>query len=136
MRDRIDPGVTFKSVFQDPEFHIGKVVLWGGVIIQTLNEEGATWIELLQQPLRRNNRPILGNESEGRFLIRHEGFLDPVIYRSGREMTVVGEIQGAKTKSLGEIEYSYPVLSDKKLLLWDLRREPMLHFGFGLGATF
>jgi len=136
VRDQVDPAATFKAVFQDPDSYKGKTVLWGGKIIQTRNTKDATWIELLQQPLARNDRPILGSASEGRFLIRHEGFLDPAVYGRGRELTLVGEVRGRETQQLDEVDYNYPVVSDKQLVLWGPEQEPAFHFGLGVGATF
>ncbi|HTN43305.1 MAG TPA: Slp family lipoprotein [Nitrospiria bacterium] len=134
--DEVDPAATFKAVFHDPDSYKGKTVLWGGKIIQARNKKNTTWIELLQQPLGRDDRPIRGSESEGRFLIRHEGFLDPAVYGRGRDLTVVGEIQGRETRPLDEVEFSYPVVSDKQLVLWGPHQESTIHFGLGVGATF
>lgn len=136
VRNRVDPAATFKSVFHDPDAYKGKIVLWGGEIIRTRTTKDATWIELLQHPLAGNDRPIQGAASEGRFLIRHDGFLDPAVYGRGREITVAGEIQGRQTRPLDEVEYAYPVIADQELVLWGPRHEPAFHFGLGLGATF
>ena len=136
VRDQVDPAATFKAVFHDPDSYKGKTVLWGGKIIQTRNTKDITWIELLQQPLARNDRPILGSASEGRFLIRHEGFLDPALYGRGRELTLVGEVRGRETRKEDEVDYHYPVVSDKQLVLWGPEQEPSFHFGVGVGATF
>jgi outer membrane lipoprotein len=136
VRDQVDPAATFESVLHDPDSFKGKTVLWGGKIIQTRNTKDTTWIELLQQPLARNDRPIRGSASEGRFLIRHEGFLDPAVYGRGLELTLVGEVRGRETRPLDEGEYSFPVVSDRQLVLWGPEQEPTFHFGLGVGATF
>lgn len=136
VRSRVDPATTFKSVSHDPDSQKGKIVLWGGEIIQTRNTKEATWIELLQHPLDGNDRPIHGAVSEGRFLIRHEGFLDPAVYGSRREVTVAGEVWGRQTQTLDEAEYAYPVVADQEMVLWGPRQEPIIHFGLGFGATF
>lgn len=136
VRDAVDPAATFESVLHDPDSFKGKTVLWGGKIIQTRNTKDTTWIELLQQPLARNDRPIRGSASEGRFLIQHEGFLDPAVYGPGLELTLVGEVRGRETRPLDEGEYSFPVVSDRQLVLWAPEQEPTVHFGLGIGATF
>ena len=136
VRDQVDPAATFKAVFHDPDSFKGKTVLWGGRIIQTRNKKDTTWIELLQQPLSRNDRPVQGSVSEGRFLIRHEGFLDPAVYGRGRELTLVGEVRGRETRREDEIDYNFPVVSDKQLVLWGPEQEPTVHFSVGVGATF
>ena len=136
LRESLDPELTFKTVFADPNSYTGKMVLWGGEIIQTRNMQDGSWIELLQRPLGRNDRPNRTAASEGRFLVHHQGFLDPAIYGPGRELTVAGEVTGRRSRSLDQIEYSYPVLSDKELVLWSPRREPGLRFGIGIGGRF
>jgi outer membrane lipoprotein len=136
VRSQVDPSLTFKAVFHDPDSHKGKAVLWGGEIIRVRNTKDETWIELLQRPLSGNDRPIRESVSEGRFLIRHEGFLDPAVYGMGREITVAGEVQGRQTQALDDVEYSYPLIADKELVLWGPRQEPTFHFGLGLGAVF
>ena len=136
VRDQVDPAATFKAVFHDPDSFKGKTVLWGGRIIQIRNTKDTTWIELLQQPLARNDRPVQGSASEGRFLIRHEGFLDPAVYGRGRELTLVGEVRGRETRREDEIDYNFPVVSDKQLVLWGPEQEPTVHFSVGVGATF
>jgi len=105
-------------------------------IIETRNTKDATWIEALQYPLDRNDRPVHGAVSEGRFLIRHEGFLDPAVYVPRREVTVAGEVQGRRTQTLDEAEYAYPVVADQEVRLWGPRKEPVFHFGLGFGVTF
>jgi len=136
VRDQVDPAATFKAVIHDPDSFKGKTVLWGGRIIQIRNTKDTTWIELLQQPLARNDRPVQGSASEGRFLIRHEGFLDPAVYGRGRELTLVGEVRGRETRREDEIDYNFPVVSDKQLVLWGPEQEPSVHFSVGVGATF
>ncbi|HEY4485254.1 MAG TPA: Slp family lipoprotein [Nitrospiria bacterium] len=136
VRAQVDLRVTFKEVFKDPEAHKGKVVLWGGEIILIHNAKDVTWIEMLQRPLSGEDRPQREGPSEGRFLIRHAGFLDAAVYAPGRELSVAGTIEGKRQQPLGEIEYSYPVLSDKELVLWNPRGDPAYHFGVGLGLSF
>ncbi len=136
VRNRVDSATTFKTVFHDPESHKGKIVLWGGEIIRTHNTKDATWIELLQRPLDGNDRPIHEAASEGRFLVRYEGFLDPAVYGRGREITIAGEIQGRQTRPLDEVEYAYPVVANQETVLWGPRHEPAFHFGLALGAAF
>jgi outer membrane lipoprotein len=136
IRSQVDPTTTFKAVFHDPDAYKGRMALWGGEIIHTRNTKDETWIELLQHPLAGNDRPNRAAVSEGRFLIRHDGFLDPAVYGRGREITVAGEIQGRKIQPMDEIEYNFPVVSDKELVLWGPQHEPTIHVGLGFGAMF
>jgi len=123
LRRDLTKGALLLQVAKDPKTNKGKVVLWGGKIMRAVNKKEGTLIEVLQLPMDRSDRPKDVDASEGRFLVLHPDYLDAAIYRQGREITVVGEIQGVKTLPLGEIEYIYPFLKAKKIHLWELRPE-------------
>jgi len=123
LRKQIDPAITFKQVFENPSAYTGKMVLWGGEIIQAINQkDGTTLIEVFQTPLRWRGEPKDTEESipfEGRFLIRIAKYIDPYLYRRGRKITVAGEIQGEITKLLDEMSYRYPVILSRQIYLWE-----------------
>ena len=125
--DQVAPGIGFTEVFQDPEAYRGKVVLWAGVIVETLNREEGTLLEVLQKPAAGSGRPREIDHSEGRFLALYDGFLDAVIYAEGKEITVAGEVQGKRVKPLGELDYTYPLISIKDLYLWPSRTRELLY---------
>jgi len=131
LRARADQTLTFQQVFDNPEAYKGKMVIWGGEIIRTLNQKDkTTLIEVLQRPLGWREEPKRTDDSGGRFLVLTESFLDPHIYRRGRAITVAGEILGEKIRSLGEVEYRYPLLLSKQIHLWweYYRRYPSPYF--------
>jgi outer membrane lipoprotein len=59
------------------------------------------------------------DRSEGRFILKQNDFLDPVIYAQGREITVVGEVVGKEDLPLGKIRYDYPVVMAEHCVLWE-----------------
>jgi len=110
LRAQADRTLSFQQVFQDPEASKGKIVIWGGEIIETINQkDGTTLIVVLQRPLDWMEEPKI-QRSEGRFIILVEGYVDPYVFRRGRKITVAGEILGRKVMRLGELEYPYPLL--------------------------
>jgi len=132
LRRQVDESLAFAEVSLDPDRYQGKLVLWGGGIIETRNTGEGAEIEVLQRPLERNDRPVEGDESGGRFLVIHDGFLDPAIYMAGREITVVAEVLGKRVQALDEIEYTYSVVQARDIALWSTpRNRPSIHFGFG-----
>ena len=134
IRVQVDNTVTFEQVFSHPEQYKGRFVLWGGEILKIRNAQEGTLLEVLERPLGRNDRPYGREMPRGRFMILHEGFLDPAIYSPGREITVVGEVIGKRSKAMDEIEYIYPVIKDREIVLWEqTRRGPV--FQIGIGAT-
>ena len=119
LRAQADKTLTFRQVFQNPEAYKGKLVIWGGDVVETINQkEGTTLIVVLQRPLDWTEEPEF-NRSEGRFIILVEGFEDPYFFRRGRRVTVAGEIEGRKVMHLGELDYPYPLLLSKQLYLWE-----------------
>ena len=133
---QFDQTITIDQLRQRPGSFIGKTVLLGGEIIDTRNTPDATTIMVLAFRLDHRKRPRAGTGSEGRFIVRQPTFLDPAIYRPGRKITVAGIVVGEKSLPLGEITYRYPVIENRELYLWpeeDLRQEPPVHFGFGIG---
>ena len=122
LRTQADLTLTFEQVFQNPEAYKGKFVIWGGEIIETVNQKDKTsLIEVLERPLNRREEPNRMGRSPGRFLVRAEGYLDPYIFRRGRGITVAGKMMGEKTRPLGEMEYRYPLLLSKQIYLWGSR---------------
>ena len=135
IRAQADETLTLDRVSTDPEQYQGKVILWGGEIIEVRNTPEGTVLEILERPLGSGDRPGHREAPRGRFLIMHKGFLDPAVYGRGLEITVVGEIVGKRSQTLDEIEYTYPLIEDRELVLWGPRRRgPAFHIG--IGATF
>lgn len=118
LRAQADRTLTFQQVFQNPETYKGKIVIWGGEVIETFNQkDGTTLIVVLQRRLDWMEEPKFKG-SEGRFIIHVEGYIDPYVFRRGRRITVAGEILGSKVMRLGELEYPYPLLRSKQIYLW------------------
>ncbi len=124
----VDRNITLREVVNNPENYVGKLVLWGGKILKVTNKKEGTLIEVLQLPLDRNGRPRDIDKSAGRFLVLQAGYLDAAIYRKGRLITVVGEVQGVKSKPLDEIQYDYPFLIARKLHLWKTPSEELMTY--------
>jgi outer membrane lipoprotein len=118
LRAQADKTLTFQQVFQNPEANKGEIVIWGGDVVETINQkDGTTLIVVLQRPLDWMEEPKI-QRSEGRFIILVEGYVDPYVFRKGRRITVAGEILGRKAMRLGELEYPYPLLLSKQIYLW------------------
>ncbi len=91
---QVDPNLTFGEIQRDPKSYLGRTVLWGGIIIETTNRDLETYIKVTKTALDYEKRPTKVDRSEGRFMIQYKGFLDPVIYKEGRRITIVGEVAG------------------------------------------
>jgi outer membrane lipoprotein len=108
----------FAAIAQDPDAYRGCIVIWGGRIIETKNDTKSTSIYVLQSPLSRGGRPKSGLHSQGRFIARSAGFLEPEIYAGGTLVTVAGVLIGTETYPVHDQPYVYPVVEIKELRLW------------------
>ena len=105
----------------------GATVRWGGVIAAVTNRAGDTLLEVVSRPLSRSGRPQLTDATQGRFLARVDGFLDPAVYASGREITVTGTVAGLEPRAVGDYPYPYVRVDVDRHYLWAVRepiREP------------
>jgi outer membrane lipoprotein len=126
-----DQALSFPLLAADPEAYKGKIVILGGVIAQTTAKTGQTELEIVQKPLDSANAPETTDKSEGRFLVLAEQFLDPLIYRKDRRITVAGEVVGSEVRKLDELDYRYPVLKSLELKLWPPKSDRPVYFGVG-----
>lgn len=124
LREKARSDLSFSTVLQNPDAYRGETVVWGGEIIETVNQEGSTEIKVLQMPLDFYGMPIWEERSAGRFIARASSYLDNQIYRSGRWVTVGGQLVGQEMLPLGESQYTYPVVSVKEIHLWVEPRSP------------
>lgn len=100
---------------------IGARVRWGGTIAKVENQQADTLIEIVERPLDGEGRPTDGDRSSGRFIAKVAGFVDPAVYESGREITVVGNLTAPVTRKIGQYVYRFPVVDVIHHYLWPLR---------------
>jgi outer membrane lipoprotein len=120
VRRQVTPNVAFEQVITDPEAHKGQKVLWGGQILSLKNAKEGTTLHILEIPLDAYGEPVHAESSAGRFIAFTDQYLDRAIFRSGRRITVFGEIQGQRTEPLapGEMDYRYPLVRAEHVYLW------------------
>lgn len=118
VKEQAAPDIPFEKLQADPEAFLGKVVLLGGEIVQTQTAPEGSTIEVLEKSLDRWGSPRETDQSGGRFILTSPDFLDPLVYREGRRITVAGEVQGKKVGKIGDRDYTYPVLKILEIHLW------------------
>lgn len=121
LRAELSPDLELGQVLAKPDAFKGKMVLWGGRIIKTVNKPQGTVVEVVQLPLDQNGQPLDVAESHGRFIASFPSFLDPAIYEQGREVSVAGQVIGVEKLPLGEIQFTYGLLRGKVIHLWPRR---------------
>ncbi len=115
-------GPTLAEAREHPDAANGKAVRWGGVIVEVHNEPARTRIEIVARPLDARGRPRDVDRSDGRFVAYVDGFLDPVVYASGREITIDGSIAGVEDGRIGEYPYRFVAVEARSHRLWKPRQ--------------
>ncbi len=116
-RSLVDPTVQFAKMRETPDAFIGKTVLLGGRIAAARNTKEGGVLEIVQFDLDCDV-PQDSFVSHGRFLATSVDFLDPLIYKVDRKVTLVGEVKGKRTLPLDQVEYTYPVVAIREIHVW------------------
>ncbi|MCW8327537.1 Slp family lipoprotein [Photobacterium sp. SDRW27] len=117
------PITDYMLIADDPEQVQGQEVRIGGIIAAIDNEKQRTRIEIVSLPLTSDGRPKLDAKPQGRFVGYVPGFIEPLEYRPGRLLTVVGRIDGSEQGTVGEFDYLFPVVKVSGSQLWQVKQE-------------
>lgn len=99
----------------------GARIRWGGTIIGVDNRPEETRLEIVAYPLDDYGQPDIASGSDGRFIARVDGFLDPAVYAPGREITVAGVVENLQTRAVGTYRYRFVVVKAQTSKLWAAR---------------
>lgn len=132
-----DARVTPTEAAKNVPGMLNHTVAWGGLIAVTRNLKDKTEIEVVAYPLDSQNAPDRYAAPTGRFIVVQTGYLETADFAPGRLITVVGTVTEARSGTVGEAKFVYPVVLASKLNLWPQpygeRRERNIHFGIGVG---
>lgn len=118
-----DALVAYETVLETPNANNGETARWGGVIADVKNSDAGTVIEVVNFPLNSWGRPVPGEQSSGRFRATLNGFVDPMVYTQGSEVTFTGTVAGVEKGTIGEYNYLFPLLNVSAKYLWPERKE-------------
>jgi outer membrane lipoprotein len=110
--------IGFSRIAKSPDSYMNNTFILGGTIVGTTETRQGTEIEIIQNPIDQQGSIIDRDISEGRFIVESQGHLDPMIYKQDRLVTVAGKLVASRKKTIGEMEYLYPVLEAKEIYLW------------------
>ncbi|MFO0774839.1 MAG: Slp family lipoprotein [Nitrospiraceae bacterium] len=121
LRHLVDSQATYAEVKAAPANFTGKTVMFGGTVIRAVRKQNKTEVEVLQLPTDAEGVPVEDrSQSQGRFIMEQESFLDPATLEAGAPITVIGRVLGETTRPLseGQDPYTYPVLQIAQILNW------------------
>lgn len=128
--------VSYQQVVSTGDAALEKPARWGGIIAGVNNKEGFSEVEIVHFSLNSYGKPSVANESSGRFKVRVDGFLDPVVFEPGRTVTFIGKVNEPIEGLIGEQPYLYPLIAADSYHLW--KKETVydvssVHFDAGYG---
>ncbi|UCG78852.1 MAG: Slp family lipoprotein [Nitrospirota bacterium] len=115
---------VLNDIAKAPDRHIGKLYILGGVIVETKISDDMSSIEAIYIPVDRYGGLLEPAPSTSRFraiISNSKGILDPMIYRSGRKVTIAGEVKGTEKGMIGEMNYTFPLFEIRDIYLWEER---------------
>lgn len=138
VRSQVTYTGGFADLQQRPDRYVGETVILGGRVIETRVAQGLTELVILHLELNSSDRPALKDQSQGRYLVQAQQFLDPALYPQGTLITVVGRVQGSEDRAIDRMTYAYPVIQLLEIKKWEPRdlQSPRFHFGIGVGTRF
>lgn len=93
-------------------------VIWGGMIVSVKNLADTTEIEALAYPLDSQQRPLLKEPTQGRFIVVLPGYVEAYDYPQGRFASWRGRVIGTREVPVGEHPYTFPLLRADAGHLW------------------
>jgi len=135
--DTVNVQLTPEQVKASPDDAKGNVI-WGGVIVSSVNLEDRTQFEILAYPLDNHQRPATDKKSLGRFLLQSPDYIETANYAPGREVTAIGSLQGVTKGEVGEASYNYPTVTLSDVHLWHpdhSHEKPRFIFGIGINIA-
>lgn len=118
---RVDETVNladYRPLTEQTFVQEGRKARWAGVIASVKNLSELTKIEVVYFDAKKTGRPNLTENTEGRFILYYPGFLDPMVYKKGKSITVLGETGKAEAGKIGEHPYIFPTLQASYVHLW------------------
>jgi len=110
--------IQIQDTKKDFSEHQYKIVRWGGTVIDVVNNEESTDIQVLAFPLNYYGQPNLSKSAIGRFQFNSRNFLDPAMYTKSSEITVSGRLVDVKNQKIGKKALKLPVIESQQIYLW------------------
>lgn len=120
-----DRSISYSDIKNNINAVAGKTIMVGGIIAGTHGNGDVLRLEVAQLELHSNGVPDELSTSAGRFMVVSGELLDPLFYRPGFLVTVIGEVKGQQLHKLNGADYRYPVISAKEIRLFPLSDSPV-----------
>lgn len=129
--------LAYSYANQYPDRYKNLPIRWGGVIAEVENQKDASLLQILSYPLDSYGRPLLNETAQGRFVVKSNQFLDPLVYATNTEITVAGTLTGSMQRTIGQKEMRLPLVLSSTLYLWPVYDYSNTYYGgYGYGGYY
>lgn len=130
VRSTADEETLFEEIFEDPNQHLGKIIVLGGEILSLQYKGPNTEVEFAEIPLYRGGKPALGFDPGEHFFVIFPERVDETLLKRGKVITIAGRVIGTKQVR----GFDYPLFAYEEAYVWDkLRQDRFPSYGAFLG---
>ncbi|GJL83527.1 MAG: hypothetical protein DHS20C01_31610 [marine bacterium B5-7] len=112
-------------------------VNWAGRIVEVRTLNDAVELEVLSFPILSSGQPDTLAASNGRFIAIKDGFVDPLVFDTGRVLSLTGTLDGIRYGQIGEQPFRWPVVRIIEMVPASERQKqrilPYFSIGVGIG---
>lgn len=119
VRSTANEETLFEEIFEDPNQHVGKIIILGGEILRIQYKGEKTEVEFAEIPLYRGGRPALGFDPGEHFFVIFPERLDETLLKRGKVLTIAGRVIGTRRVR----GFDYPLFAYEEAYVWDKLRE-------------
>lgn len=125
---------NFTSVHNSPNLYQGQQVRFGGTVVNVINRDNATLLEIAVLPLDSSAKPEINQPYQGRIIAKSDKFLDPVNFRN-HLVTVLGTLTGSQKGTIGKTPYNFVTMNIEGYQVWHLTEtiQPIAEWDYGFG---
>lgn len=125
---------NFVSVHSAPGLFKGQQVRFGGKVVNVINKDNETLLELAVLPLDASAKPEINEQYEGRIIAKSNKFLDPVNFRN-HLVTVLGTLTGSENGTIGKTPYKFVTMNIEGYQIWHITEsiQPIAEWDYGFG---
>lgn len=127
---------NYQSINQDISRFKGQEVRLGGRVLNVVNTQHETLLEIAVLPLDESARPQLGSTYQGRIIVKANQFIEPLTLKDNL-ITVLGTVAGTTDGKVGEAAYKYLTLNLLGYQVWQIRDSivPVTYPPYGIYGT-
>lgn len=118
------PQQDLTRIMTNPPLFFGQESRFGGRVVEVLNRDNTTRMELVVHPLDELARPILGSGSLGRVYADAPNFIDPTELKN-QYVTVLGTIDHLESGKVDQQSYQFLVIKVTGYQRWHLSQQVM-----------